>query len=71
MTLLSYEDQCYLLYFGLRTHLIGIDHVASIQALRSTMTEQLAVEFQVTDAEAIPTICDLFREQDPWDHLPD
>lgn len=71
MELLSYEDQIYLLYFWLRTNIAGIDQVASVRDLKMVITNQLLVEWNMDDADAIQEILDLFCEQVPWDQLPD
>ena len=71
MELLSYEDQIYLLYFWLRTNIAGIDQVASVRDLKMVITNQLLVEWNMDDADAIQEILDLFCEQTPWDQLPE
>lgn len=70
MDLLSYEDQIYLLYYWLRTNIPAIAAVSSRAALRSLVSQELAVEYEVSDSQVIDEVVALFVEQSPWDQLP-
>ena len=71
MSLLSYEEQIYLLHYWLRTNIPATAQVGSIAALTTLIAEELEKEYAIHDSQAIDDLIACFQEMSPWDTWPD